>query len=163
MAYFAVALTRDGGHWSGTEVDLTGVYDLDSLVDQLRELGDDPDALTLFFVEEDDEWLGIVRVQGDADARVFLSDGRFVEESRIAAMIYQAPEEERVPNTEDEDESRRPEAEPAGDVELLADLGVTGKQLLDICAEEGALPSDIASELCEEAGCLDPLERLRGA
>jgi hypothetical protein len=31
-----------------------------------------------------------------------------------------------------------------------------------LCAEEGALPADVIAALCEAAGCLDVLEKLRG-
>jgi hypothetical protein len=34
--------------------------------------------------------------------------------------------------------------------------------LLALCAEEGALPADIIAAVCEAAGCLDVLEKLRG-
>jgi hypothetical protein len=34
--------------------------------------------------------------------------------------------------------------------------------LLALCAEEGQLPSDVISTLCEAAGCLDVLDKLRG-
>ena len=37
------------------------------------------------------------------------------------------------------------------------------KRLIALCAEEGQLPADIISSLCESAGCLDALEELRGA
>jgi hypothetical protein len=35
--------------------------------------------------------------------------------------------------------------------------------LIQLCAEEGALPSDVIASLCERAGCLDVLDELRGA
>ena len=64
---------------------------------------------------------------------------------------------------DDEDTAGRPDAEPVGDPELLADLGTPGDVLIELCAEEGALPSDVVAALCERAGCLDVLDELRGA
>ncbi|MHB2022042.1 MAG: tRNA adenosine deaminase-associated protein [Mycobacteriales bacterium] len=163
MAYFAVALIRSGGSWTGSELDLTGIFDPDSLSDQLRELaGTDPEAVSLLFVAEDDEWLGVLRVEGDTDSRAFISDARAVEESRLAALIYQAPEEQFIASIDDE-QARSPVAQPAGDSDLLADLGVSAVQLLDLCAQEAALPDDIMTAICERTGCLEQLEELRGA
>ena len=53
--------------------------------------------------------------------------------------------------------------EPIGDIEVLSDLGTPPSRLLALCAEEGQLPGDILSAVCESAGCLDELEQLRGA
>jgi hypothetical protein len=44
----------------------------------------------------------------------------------------------------------------------MADLGTPGSQLLALCAEEGQLPADIMSIICERAGCLEALDSLRG-
>ena len=45
----------------------------------------------------------------------------------------------------DEDTDGRPDAEPVGDAELLADLGTPGDVLVEIIAEAGALPSDVVA------------------
>ena len=54
-----------------------------------------------------------------------------------------------------------PDAEPAGDADLLADLGVPAGRLLELCAQEGMLPADITAELCQTIGCGDEVEELR--
>src|SRR4051794_38918664 len=135
---------------------LTGIEDLDSLVEELRDVVADTGASTVvLFVEEDDEYLAIVRLDGDAEPRVFLSDVRAVDSSTIAAMLYEEAAAESLEehdgdedgDEEDEDDSDdgslRAEADPAGDHELLADLNTPGKVLLDLCAEEGMLPADV--------------------
>ena len=48
-----------------------------------------------------------------------------------------------------------------GDADLLADLGTPSDELLRLCAEEGLLPADVMTELCERAGCGEALEGLR--
>ncbi len=169
MTYFAAAVARVGGDWVGQEVDLGEVEDLDGLTDLLRQVGDDSDGPRLLFVEQDDEWFGIVRVDGDADPRVFLSDGRAVEQSEIAAMLYEeaaddvldADEEEDA--AEEEEEGIRPAGEPVGDADLLADLGTPALELLELNAEEGMLPADVVSAVCEKAGCLEQVDALREA
>jgi len=168
VAYFAAALARSDGAWVGSEFDLDHVEDLDQVVDMLRELaGDDSEGPALLFVEEDDEWFGVVRVDGDNDPRVFVSDSRVVEQSRVAGILYEEAAAQPVVEAEeseddDDEESMRPAAEPAGDAELVADLGTSSARLLELCAEEGQLPADIITAICERAGCLDELDQLRG-
>jgi len=173
VSYFASTLARTDGKWSAREVDLGEVEDLDGLVEEIRRGADDSDVVVLF-VEEDDEWFGIVRLDEDADPRAFISDGRVVETSTIGALLAEAAtvtdpdddeddDEDDDSDDEEEEESVRIDGDPTGDPELLADLGTPAKRLLALCAEEGQLPADIISSLCESAGCLDALEELRGA
>ena len=53
--------------------------------------------------------------------------------------------------------------DPAGDPDLLVDLGLPATRLLQLCAHEGMLPSDITAEVCQAIGCGDELEELREA
>ncbi|HEU5035151.1 MAG TPA: tRNA adenosine deaminase-associated protein [Mycobacteriales bacterium] len=169
MPYFAAVLARDASGWSGEEVDLKGVDDLDGLVEEMRGVHDDAQTL-LLFVEEDDEWFAAVRVDGDSDPRVFLSDGRATATSELAALLAEAAEvaepidddaEEPGAADEDEEEAVQPAGEPIGDADLLTDLGTPAARLLALCAEEGQLPADIVTALCERAGCGEALDALR--
>jgi len=173
VSYFASALARTDGKWSARELELREIEDLDGLVEEIRRGGDDADVVVLF-VEEDDEWFGIVRVDEDADPRAFISDGRVVETSTVGALLAEAAtvtepddedddEDDASDDDEEEEETVRIDGDPIGDPELLTDLGTPSQRLLALCAEEGQLPADIISSLCESAGCLDSLEELRGA
>jgi putative tRNA adenosine deaminase-associated protein len=153
-------------------MDLSGVEDLDSLTDQLRDVVTEQEASTVvLFVEEDDEYLAIVRLDAELDPRVFLSDVRAVDTSVIAAMLYEEAAAESLEDIDDDDEDSdddeeeeallRAEADPAGDDDLLADLGTPGKVLLDLCAEEGMLPGDVITAVCESIGCSEQVEALR--
>ena len=174
MSHFAAALARTGDEWVAREMSLTDIEDLDTLVDELRDVVADTGASTVvLFVEEDDEYLAIVRLDGEAEPRVFLSDVRAVDSSSIAAMLYEEAAAESLEEHVHEDEadeedeedtedgSLRAEADPTGDNELLADLGTPGKVLLDLCAEEGMLPADVITAVCESMGCADLVEALR--
>jgi len=171
VSYFAAALARRGGEWVGTEVDLADVEDLDGVVDVLRQaVGDETDVAVLLF-EENDEWFGIVRIDDDADPRVFVSDGRVVETSTIGAILGEAAtvqddddeeDDDEEEDDEEEDDDVRAAGDPIGDADVLADLGTPADRLLKLCAEEGQLPADILSVVCETAGCLEALEQLRG-
>ncbi len=164
----AVALSRTGASWSARDVDLADVETLDDLIDQLDDFdsGDDSDV-TVVFVEEDDEWLGVLRVTAETlqDPQIFLSDSRVLTTSTLAERLFGDALPVLPPQEDDEDEDTagRPDAEPVGDPDLLADLGTAGDVLVELCAEEGALPSDVVAALCERAGCLDALDELRGA
>ena len=164
MPYFAVALARTEGGWTGEELDLSEIEDLESLADTLRDLTGDGPGPALLLLEEDDEHLAIVRVDGGAgsldEPRVFLSDRRAVLASEVAQMLW----EDTEPPSEDEDEEdegTRPIAEPVGDTAILADLGTPADELVELCAEEGLLPADVLTAVCERAGCGDVLESLR--
>jgi putative tRNA adenosine deaminase-associated protein len=167
VTYFAAALGRTSSGWAGQELDLDEAEDLDGVLDELREVSDDAD-LTLLFVEENDEWFAVVRLDGD-EPRVFLSDGRVVETSTLGAVFGEAATVAEPPDDDEDDDDSDDEEEevtriagdPVGDAELLADLGTPSSRLLKLCAEEGQLPADIISSLCERAGCLDVLESLR--
>ena len=163
MSYFAAALARTEGGWTGEELDLSEVEDLEQLAEALRDLTGDGPGPALMLLEEDDEHVAVVRVDGGVgaldEARVFLSDRRAVQVSEVAAMLWQ--DAEVPPAEDDEDEGTRPIAEPVGDAALLADLGTPPDELLSLCAEEGLLPADVITTLCERAGCDEVLEQLR--
>lgn len=164
MSYFAAALARTEGGWSGEELDLSEIEDIDQLADVLRDLTGDGPGPALLLLEEDDEHLAVVRVDGGAgsldEPRVFLSDRRAVLASEVAQMLWEDPEPPAVDDDED-DEGTRPIAEPVGDTAVLADLGTPPADLLALCAEKGLLPADVLTALCERAGCDDVLEQLR--
>ena len=178
MSYFAAALALSADGWTGRELDLGDIADLDALADELRDLtGDGPGPALLLF-EEDDEYVAFVRVDGSAgsltEPRIFLSDGRAVLQSEHAAMLwedtYEAPkvsdksqDEDDEDQDDDEEEDGHPASEPVGDRDLLSDLGTPAAALLRLCSEEGLLPADLLTVVGERAGFVDVLEGLRDA
>jgi putative tRNA adenosine deaminase-associated protein len=157
VSYFAAALVRTAGSWAAHDLDLDAMEDLEELSETLRDL--DGEGPVLLVVEQDDEWLGVVRVDGDAEPRVFLSDRRAAAVSEMAALIWEDEAEEE--DDPEEEEGTRPVAEPVGDAALLADLGTSAEALLELCAHEGLLPGDVLSAVGERAGFLDVLDDLR--
>lgn len=165
MSYVAVAFARTGDGWAGREVDLDGVEDLDSLAELVTDTGSEleGDGPVVLFLEEDEEYVGVVRSDSESDVRVYLSDGRVTASSRIAAAIGEDLEaSETEPDEEDDDTSSRPEVESAGDNTLLADLGVSAETLEKLCATEGMLPADVIYAVSERLGCADLLDEIRG-
>ena len=165
MPYFAIAVARKPAGWTGQEVDLDELEDLDGVTELLRDMLDEEAGTALLLVEENDEYMLAVRVDGESDPRSFISDIRAVETSELAAKFYDLTMPEVViEDEEDDDESAaRPEGEPGGDDSIASDLGTPAAELLELCAEEGNLPADVIYAVCEGAGCAQVLEDLRGA
>jgi putative tRNA adenosine deaminase-associated protein len=178
LAHFAALVARQRTRWSGADVDLADVEDIEDVTEVIRDAVEEDTDPALLFVEENDEWFAIVRVDNLGDARVFISDVRAVVTSDLAAVLFQ----DQLPDPEldeidaeldvddnddgssaasDESTSLRPGAEPEGATDILVDLGVGPDQLLELCAEEGMLPADVISALCELIGCADAVEVYR--
>jgi len=189
VSYFAAAVVRDLEGWSAAEVSLTDAADVEDVADRLRDIAPAADV-ALLFVESDDAYLAILRLDQGEDLRVFGSDVAFAEESRLGALLLgdvgspladleavdvvvgddidgdidgdteESAEVEPGPATIVDSPA---DTDPAGDPELLADLGVPAAKLLGLCAQEGMLPSDITAEVCQAIGCGDEVEELRDA
>ncbi|WDZ85799.1 tRNA adenosine deaminase-associated protein [Micromonospora cathayae] len=175
MSYFAAAVVRDDSGWTAAEVSLRGVTDLDEVAERLRDVEPDAD-LSLLFVEADDAYLVVLRLDEGEDLRVFGSDSAYAEESRLGSVLVG---DLKAPDLDEPGESRRtvsggggdeesdqpavdPEADPVGDADLLADLGISPQRLVNLCTREGMLPADVIAEVCQVLGCGDEVEELRG-
>jgi putative tRNA adenosine deaminase-associated protein len=186
VSTFAAAVVRGPSkHWTAVEVDLSGVADVDEVSDRLRDA--EPEAeVSVLFVEADDMYLVILRLDDGEDLRVFGSDSAYAEESRLGALLLsdiQEPaleiddvvgdDDEDDPDGDDESDDEDDEdaatptvasdTEPVGDADLLADLGVPAHHLLELCGHEHLLPADITAEVCQMMGCADQVEELREA
>jgi len=175
VSYFAAAVARGSQGWTATELDLTGAADVEEVADLLREVDSDADV-SLLFVESDDVYLVVLRLDEGEDLRVFGSDSAFAEESRLGALLLGEIEEPALeiddvaPGAEEEEPVEEqpaaaatvdPDVDPVGDADLLADLGVPAHRLLELCAHNGMLPSDVTAEVCQAIGCGDEVEELR--
>ena len=167
MTYFAAALTRTEDGWTGREFDLDEYDDLEGLADDLRDLSGDDGGPAILLLEEDDEYVGLVRVDGGAgsllEPRVFLSDRRAVLTNGVASLLWEdsGVDDDEDDEEQEEEESAHPVAEPVGDSALLADFGTSASDLLRLCAEEGLLPADVLTGVAERGGFLDVLDGLR--
>lgn len=171
MSYVATAVVRGESGWSAAELDLSGAADVEEVADRLRDV--DPDAeVSLLLVESDDAYLVVLRLDQGEDLRIFGSDAAFAEESRLGALLLGEAEtsaseiEDALAAAEGEQPTQpgpEPEADPVGEADLLADLGVSAHRLLTICAKDGMLPADIIAELAELIGFSDQIEELRVA
>ncbi|MET9065055.1 tRNA adenosine deaminase-associated protein [Streptosporangium sandarakinum] len=153
---FSAAFVRTPDGWKGAEVDLGSAEMADDLGDAVAEhLGLDGDELVLLCVEVEDEWFGIVRYDGDEEPRTFLSDAQAGLSEGIGEIFSDLA---GVAPTKETPEIG---VRPAGDFELLDDLGVTSEELIELSMEEGVLPADTLSVIAERLSFADELDRLR--
>lgn len=153
---FSAAFVRTSDGWSGAEVDLSATEIVDDFGDAVTEaLGLVGDELALLCVEVEDEWFAIVRYLGDEEPRVFLSDAHAIASNHLGELFAEFAGV--APGRETTELGVR----PAGDFDLLSDLGVSSEELLELSMEEGVLPADVVSVLAERLSFADELDRLR--
>lgn len=180
--YFAALLARTEDGWEASDTELDDVETLTDLADLAREAAVDDDTVVAF-IEQEDAWFGVVRVDGEEDPRVFLSNAAAAARSSYGAMLAdellgrdeddaaddldsldldgtEDGEPEADDNVDDDDPleavngSDDPPRGPLGDAALLADLGVSEKELL-------ALDGDALSTIADSLGCTEVLEAVR--
>ena len=170
MAYFTAVLARVGSGWKARDVEVDEADSLDGLADALRSVAVD-DQPVLAVVEHEDEWFAIIRVDGEEEPRLFVSDLGAASHGGYAEMLASAadvdadlePDEE----SEDEEEGEEPEPEPpaalvwAGEPDLLEDLGVTGRVLRRLVEENADDPGAVLADVGERVGFAELLEALR--
>lgn len=169
MSYVATAVVRGKDGWAAAELDLSGAADIEEVADRLRDV--DPDAeVSLLLVESDDTYFVVLRLDQGEDLRVFGSDSAFAEESRLGNLLLGEVEtpalelDDALAAVESDDRGGpAPTADPVGDADLLADLGVSAHRLLSICSRDGMLPSDMTAEIAELIGFAEEIEELREA
>ena len=148
MPYFTAVLARKGRAWSTHDLEIDPADDLPELANELR-LATMTDEPVLLLVEREDAWWAIVRVDGDEDPRVFVSDVVGVSASAYAEQLDVGSEDEDpAPGT------------CGGDLDVLADLGTPPDVLKDMCDDE-LIPMDALAQLAERAGFAEVLDALR--
>lgn len=153
MSYFTAVLVREGRKWASHDLDVESLEDLSELSDEMRDIATADDEPVLLLVEREDAWWGVVRVDGEDDPRVFVSDAAGVAASPFASILDVS--------TEDTDEDEEPPAAGcAGDFDLLADLGTSPESLREMCDDE-VPPMDALATVAEGAGFAEVLDSLR--
>lgn len=180
--YFAALLARTEDGWEASDTELDDVETLADLADLARESATD-DEPVLACIEQEGAWFGVVRIEGEEDPRVFVSDAAAAMRSSYGEILLsdellgREPEnldaleqlvdldgtedgepeskEETPSGGEQQDPSEGAPPGPLGDAGLLADLGMADKTLLSLA------PQDALSEIADALGCTDVLEAVR--
>lgn len=91
MSYFTAVIASDGRQWRPRDVDVEDATSLDDLADTLRTVGHG-DRPVLALLEHEDEWFALVRVDGDDDPRIFVSDMPAASRGVFAELLAPAAE-----------------------------------------------------------------------
>jgi len=176
--YFAALLARTEDGWEASDTELDDVETLSDLTELAREASDDDTVIV--FIEQEDAWFGIVRIEGEEDPRIYVSDGAAAARSSYGEILTReilgddlddivdelesldldgTEDGEPLDGDADDDEETSVAAEavpaaPVGDRLILADLGMSPADLL-------ALESDALAEIADALGAAEVLEAVR--
>ncbi|GHB25869.1 hypothetical protein GCM10010377_14870 [Streptomyces viridiviolaceus] len=179
--YFAALLARTEDGWEASDTELDDVETLSDLADLAREASPDEDTV-LVLIEQEDAWFGVVRVDGEEDPRIYVSDAAAAARSSygeilltdellgrepgddgddLDALDLDGTEDGESDDADDDDadgEAGSAEAAvphgPVGDTEILQDLGVSEKELR-------SMSNDALGEIAEALGASEVLETVR--
>ncbi|HEY9371052.1 hypothetical protein [Streptomyces sp.] len=176
--YFAALLARTEDGWEASDTELDDVETLSDLAELAREASVDEDTVVVY-IEQEDAWFGIVRIEGEDDPRIFVSDAAAAARSSYGEILTKellgkdgdddADELDALDldGTEDgeplelEEEKDDPgttadavPAAPVGDRLILADLGLSESSLL-------TLETDALAEIADALGAAEVLETVR--
>ncbi|MFI2202108.1 hypothetical protein ACH47Z_15315 [Streptomyces sp. NPDC020192] len=176
--YFAALLARTEDGWEASDTELDNVETLSDLADLAREASPEEDTV-LVLIEQEDAWFGVVRIDGEDDPRIYVSDAAAAQRSAYGELLLTDELLGREPGSddgpdldsldldgtedgddEDEDEDEEGGADavphsPVGDSEILDDLGISDKELRALSAE------DALGSIAEALGAAEVLETVR--
>ncbi|MFJ8360742.1 hypothetical protein [Streptomyces sp. NPDC093984] len=176
--YFAALLARTEDGWEASDTELDDVETLSDLADLAREASAEDDTV-LVLIEQEDAWFGVVRVDGEDDPRIYVSDAAAAARSSYGEILLtdellgrepgdDGPDldsldldgtEDGEPEDADDEDAPATDAAvphgPVGDSEILDDLGVSEKELRALDAE------DALNTIAEALGASEVLETVR--
>ena len=138
---FALAAYREEGVWQVQELVHEMLTDLDTLAHALRRFPGDGGAVGMVAIDED--FFIVVRVAG-ASTRVLLSDITAADEWELARSVVDFL---ALPDVEEEDDQV-----PAGDLDLLGDLGMHAMDLAVLIDDFDLYPDEMLSEVARRLG-----------
>ena len=138
---FALAAYREEGVWQVQELAHDVLGDIETLAHALRRFPGDGGAVGMVGIDED--FFVIVRVAG-ASTRVLLSDVTAAAEWELASS---AVEFLGLPPPEDEDDQV-----PAGDLDLLGDLGMAAMDMGVLLDDYDLYPDEMLSDVAGRLG-----------
>src|SRR5215207_8616437 len=138
---FAVAAYTEDGDWLVAPLALRGEPDLSALVSALRRYPGDQGVLGMISVDED--FFILLRVIGGR-ARLLISDVTAATEWPLARQVV---DELDIPLADDDDEQV-----PAGDLAIVADLGMSAMDLGALIDDVDLYPEEMLEEIAEGLG-----------
>src|SRR5690606_1025435 len=84
--YVAALLARSEVGWDAIDTELHVVESLSCLADLAREASPD-EGTVLVLIEQEDGWFGVVRVDGEEDPRIYVSDAAAAARSSYGEIL----------------------------------------------------------------------------
>ena len=140
---FALAAFRDDGDWQVQDIASPAFESVETLSHALRRLPGDAGAVAMVAVDED--FFVIVRVHRSS-TRVLLSDITAAEEWLLAQSALDFLGLPAFDDLDDDDVA------PAGDLDLLADLGMHAKEMGVLIDDDDLFPDEMLSEVARKLG-----------
>ncbi|WP_370617261.1 tRNA adenosine deaminase-associated protein [Mumia sp. Pv 4-285] len=137
----AVVAYREEGVWSLTRLPHGVGEDVVELERALRPFPSECGVIGMVAIDED--FFVLARVSGD-HTRLLLSDVTAVDEWPLASSVA---DELGLPDPEDDDDPQ-----PAGDMEILTDLGITAIDLAVMLDDPDAYPDEVLGDIAERLG-----------
>ena len=138
--YALVAFLEDGA-WQVRDIASPAYETIESLCHALRHVSGEEGAVGMVAVDED--FFVLVRVMGST-TRVLLSDVTAAGEWELAQSAIDFL---GLPPPEDDDEEV-----PAGDLDLLGDLGLHAKDMGALLDDDDLYPDDVLSDIARRLG-----------
>lgn len=148
---FAIAAFRDEGVWQLAELHASLADDIDDLLNALKRFPSDVGVLA--FVSVSDEFFVIVRAIG-SKVRLLLSDVTAVTDWPLASGVADILD---MPDPEDDDDPQ-----PAGDLDIVSDLGMQAMELGVLCDDPDLYPDEVLTNVARRLGFGDDFEALVG-
>lgn len=137
---YALAAFLEDGSWQVQDIASPAFFSVDSLSHALRQVGGADGALAMVAVDED--FFVLVRVAGSS-TRVLLSDISAADQWELAQS---AVDFLGLPPADDVDEDL-----PAGDLDLLADLGLPAVDM-GALLDDDLYPDEMLSDIARRLG-----------
>jgi len=138
---FALVVYREENVWRVEEIGEDLLHDVDVLAAELRRWPGDFGSLGLISIDED--FFVLARVAG-ANERWLLSDVTAAAEWPLARSVVEALE---IPMPEDEDDQL-----PAGDLAIVADLGLPAMDMGAMLDDYELYPDEILGNIADKLG-----------
>ena len=135
----AVAAWHEDGRWSLAQ--LPDAQDLPAIIERLKSQQTNGGALALLAIDE--EFFIIIRVLG-SHIKLFLSDISCALDYDIAAELIEICD---LDMPEDDDETF-----PAGDLDIVSDLGVHRMELSTLCDDPDLFPDEQLEAIANRLG-----------
>lgn len=138
---FAVAAVCEEGLWQVVQLNAAVADDIDDFLDALGQFRSDVGVLG--FVSVNDGFFVIARAMGD-DVRLLLSDVTAVTDWPLASGVADVLD---VPDPDDDDDPQ-----PAGDMDIVSDLGMPAMELAVLCDDPDLFPDQVIGDIATRLG-----------